>query len=407
VLARWPVPPDDLVARPLDPLVRAQYAAEVTDRLARIDDALATRVDAIGAVRALYRHVHTMKGAASAIGDEPMSWFCHGLEEKLKATDSMETAHAAIQEVARWRVVLGGLLGEPETALATLRGRGLSSHPQRASLSSGPARALDSEPPPRSPIDGSAATIRVAASDVDRLLERFDVIDRAREGIAARAERARELGMSMRELRASLVEALRLIGPARPWGAPAAALARIERVLGTLGDFREELDTASARLFAAEHVLRDGVSDAKKQLSTMRQTTVGRIFGRLTTAIESEARRSGRAVIVRTRGADETIDRRIAEQLVEPCLQLVRNAVAHGIEPPETRSALGKQESGTIALVARRIGNRLSITIGDDGAGVDVVEVRARAVEAGLVTPLIAEAADDDTLLSLLFLPGF
>src|SRR5260221_8644428 len=171
VLARWPVPPDDLVARPLDPLVRAQYAAEVTDRLARIDDALATRVDAIGAVRALYRHVHTMKGAASAIGDEPMSWFCHGLEEKLKATDSMETAHAAMQEVARWRVVLGGLLGEPETALATLRGRGLSSHPQRASLSSGPARALDSEPPPRSPIDGSAATIRVAASDVDRLLE--------------------------------------------------------------------------------------------------------------------------------------------------------------------------------------------------------------------------------------------
>jgi two-component system chemotaxis sensor kinase CheA len=134
---------------------------------------------------------------------------------------------------------------------------------------------------------------------------------------------------------------------------------------------------------------------------------VGRIFARLTTAIESEARRSGRAVIVRTRGADETIDRRIAEQLVEPCLQLVRNAVAHGIETPEARAALGKPQSGTISLGARKLGNRLSIHIEDDGAGVDVSDVRARALGAGLVTQAIAEAADDDTLLSLLFVPGF
>jgi two-component system chemotaxis sensor kinase CheA len=139
----------------------------------------------------------------------------------------------------------------------------------------------------------------------------------------------------------------------------------------------------------------------------MRQTTVGRIFARLTTAIESEARRSGRAVIVRTRGSDETIDRRIAEQLVEPCLQLVRNAVAHGIETPEARAALGKPQSGTITLDARKLGNRLSVAIEDDGAGVDIADVRARALDAGLVTGAIAEAADDDTLLSLLFVPGF
>lgn len=112
-------------------------------------------------------------------------------------------------------------------------------------------------------------------------------------------------------------------------------------------------------------------------------------------------------MIVRTRGADETIDRRIAEQLIEPCLQLVRNAVAHGIESPEVRVKLGKPPSGTIALGARKFGNRLSLTIEDDGAGVDVVDVRTRAVHAGLVAPGIAEAADDDTLLTLLFLPGF
>jgi two-component system chemotaxis sensor kinase CheA len=408
VPARWPIPPDDLVARPLDPLVRAQYAAEVTDRLARIDDALATTEDPVEAARAVYRHVHTMKGAASSVGDEPMSWFCHGLEERLRGAESTERARTALQEVARWRVVLGALLDEPETALATLRARGRPSQGPRASMPSLPSgRPMESEPPRSTAFDEATATIRVAAVDVDRLLERLDAVDLVREGIGNRAGRAREMAVALREARAALVEALRLIGPPRPWGAPAAALRRIEDVAATLGSFGDDLDGASARLHATEHGLREDVAYAKRQLSLMRQTTVGRIFARLTTAIESEARRSGRAVIVRTRGADETIDRRVAELLVEPCLQLVRNAVAHGIEPPEVRAALGKPQAGTVSLTARKLGNRLAVTIEDDGAGVDVDDVRARALDAGLVTQGIAEGADDDTLLSLLFVPGF
>jgi chemotaxis protein histidine kinase CheA len=407
VVAHWPVPPADLAVRPLDPLVRAQYGSEVTDRLARIDEALATSDDPLDAVRIIYRHLHTMKGAASAVGDEPMSWFCHGLEERIRGADTREAARAALQEVARWRVVLGALLDEPETALATLRAGGRPSQAPRGSMPSPSNRPFESDQTRMSAFEEPSATIRVPAVDVDGLLERFDAIDLARENIASRAERARDAAAAMREGRAALVEALRLIGPPRPWGAPVAALRRVEQVAGTLGAFGEELDVASARLHATEHALRDDVAHAKRLLSTMRQTAVGRIFARLTTAIESETRRSGRAVIVRTRGADETIDRRIAEQLVEPCLQLVRNAVAHGIEPPETRASLGKPPSGTIALSARKRGSRLTIRIDDDGAGVDVADVRARALEAGLVTPAIAEAADDDTLLSLLFVPGF
>ncbi len=406
VAARWPVPPDDLVARPLDPLVYMQYASEVSDRLARIDESLATRDDPVEAARAIFQHVHTMKGAASAVGDEPMSWFCHGLEDQLSSAGSQESARTAMQEVGRWRAVLGALLDEPDTALDTLRGGRPSQIPAAPVLSSIPPRPLDSDPPWRA-FEQSEATIRVAAAHIDQLLQRFDAIDLAREAVASRAERARETGIALGDLRASLIEALRLIGPPRPWGAPAAAIRRVDRVISALAVFGEELDTMSARLSVVEHALRDDVEGAKGQLSTMRQTTVGRIFARLTTAIESEARRNGRAVIVQTRGTDETIDRRIAEHLVEPCLQLVRNAVAHGIEPPEVRVALGKPQSGTIALGARKLKNRLSITIEDDGAGVDVGEVRARAVRAGLVTEAIAETADDDTLLSLLFVPGF
>src|SRR5262249_337709 len=89
------------------------------------------------------------------------------------------------------------------------------------------------------------------------------------------------------------------------------------------------------------------------------------------------------------------------------CMTLARNAVAHGIEAPNEREALGKNPVGTITLSARKSGGRLVLTIADDGRGVDVEAMRARAVDLGAVTEAAAEAADDNTPLALLFLPGF
>jgi two-component system chemotaxis sensor kinase CheA len=88
-------------------------------------------------------------------------------------------------------------------------------------------------------------------------------------------------------------------------------------------------------------------------------------------------------------------------------LQLTRNAIAHGIETPDVREALGKPREATLTFTARKLASRLVITISDDGAGVDVPAVRKRAVESGVVTEVLADAADDQTLLELLFLPGF
>jgi two-component system chemotaxis sensor kinase CheA len=242
---------------------------------------------------------------------------------------------------------------------------------------------------------------------VDRLLDRLASIGVVRERITARVESSREQSRELRRLRADLSEALRLIGPPRPWGAPAAALRRIEWTATALDALGEELDHAAHDLRSSDQTLKGSVADAKQRLSAMRQTPLRRLFARLSTAIEIEARREDHTIIVRTSGADETIDRRLAEQLMEPCLQLARNAVAHGIEPPDVRKARGKPEAGTICLTARKIGQRLSITIEDDGAGVDVGAVRERAISLGAVAPALAEAADDNTLLALLFLPGF
>lgn len=395
----WPEPPPDLVPRAQDPIVRAQYLQEVTDRLAQIDDALGAASDPIEAAANVYRHVHTMKGAASAAGDEPMAWFCHGLEERIRGgRDTREAAEAALAEVAKYRAVLGGLLDDPDAALATLRGR-----PRPSMRPSGRPSGGFADEEARTQ-DG---TIRVSAQSVDRLIDHVGGIAVARERVAARVIGAVAHARTLRRLRTDLAEALRLIGPPRPWGAPAAALRRIERAAQSLAQTGDELDAVSEQLSETDDALKNDALAAKKLLTTMRQTPVRGMFARLATAALAEARRTGRLVAIRTVGADEPIDRRLVELLLEPCMQLARNAIAHGIESPDEREAMGKPREATITFTAQRQGTRFSIVIGDDGAGVDVAAVRARAVDAGIVTEILAEAADDQTLLELLFLPGF
>ncbi|MBX3190431.1 MAG: Hpt domain-containing protein [Labilithrix sp.] len=403
--SEWPDPPPDLAPGTLEPILRSQYVAELTDRLAQIDEALGAPSDPIDAASAIYRHVHTMKGAASAAGDEPMAWFCHGLEEKIRGgTSSGEAATATLQEVAKHRAVLGGLLDDPEAALATLRGTFGHPAPRPRTMRSSSRPSAWPEDDARA--DGDA-TIRVSAQSVDRLLDHVGGIAVARERVAARVVRASSQARTLRRLRGELAEALRLIGPPRPWGAPAAALRRVERAAQTLAEMGDELDHVSEQLEESDHALKDNAGAAKKLLSAMRQTPIRGMFARLAAAALAEARRTGRLLAIRTVGADEPIDRQLAEQLVEPCLQLTRNAIAHGIETPDRREAVGKPRDATITFSARKQAGLLVVTIADDGAGVDVAAVRARAVETGVVTEVLAEAADDQTLLELLFLPGF
>ncbi len=401
----WPEPPDDLRATALDPSLRAHYEAELRDHLTAIDALLAAPTPTVEDARALHRHVHTIKGGASSVGDEAMAWFCHGLEERLVLADASEQAAVAVlREAARWRAVLSMLAEDADAALSSLRTpmsrRRASAHPasQRPSV-----RPQDDEPRGLS----EEATIRVATGSVDTLLDRFVAINLVRERLASRIEVAREQSRELRRLRADLADALRLIGPPRPWGAPAAALRRVEWTATSLASLGEELDQTAQDLRSGDQILRDSVSHARSELSAMRLTPLRRLFARLSGAIETESRRIGRTVIVRTEGTSETVDRRISELLVEPCIQLVRNAVAHGIEEPALRVAAGKREAGTVSISARKLAGRFTITIEDDGAGVDMERVRTRAVEVGAITPALADAADDGTLLALLFLPGF
>ena len=224
---------------------------------------------------------------------------------------------------------------------------------------------------------------------------------------AAGAAEANGAASRARQLRARLAEALRLIGPPRPWGAPAAAIARIEDAAREVATLAERLERGASGLKeTADHVKR-GAAAARADLAAMRVTNAGWLLERVAAAVSAQARRDGREVRLTVTGGETPIDRRLAEALVDPVLQLARNAVAHGIEPATERALRGKPRVGTVQLGAEPRGGGLRITVEDDGAGVDIPDLRARAVATGTISTDMARAADDMTLLGLLFVPGF
>jgi two-component system sensor histidine kinase and response regulator WspE len=140
-------------------------------------------------------------------------------------------------------------------------------------------------------------------------------------------------------------------------------------------------------------------------VSRMRPLADGiRGFPRL---VRDLARTLGKQVRFEVRGEQTGVDRDILDKLEAPLSHLVRNAVDHGLETPAERAAAGKPETGEIRLEARHRAGMLHITLTDDGRGIDVERLRARAIARGLVAKAVADQLTELELLEFLFLPGF
>lgn len=411
----WPEPPVDLCATPIDPLLHGTYTAEMQDRIERIDRALAAGDD-VQAALAAYREVHAMKGAALAVSDEVTTWFCHGLEERLRVFSSSEALSTrALAELTRWRGVLAELVVAPDRGLMTLRRLTRSSDaPSRSPPGSSlqmppthPSLETAGEPDaPRNPVSEDA-TLRVPTATLDRLFERVRQFGQARAQVLDGAELVQGMAGRARSLRGVLAEALRLIGPPRPWGAPAAAIQRVEQTAREIFLFAERLERGSALLTEAAFRLRTESAAAHSDLAAIRTTSIAWLFDRVAAAVSAQARREGREVRLVFSGEETAIDRHVAEALFDPVLQLARNAVAHGLESASERALRGKPKVGSVHLTAQPRSGGLRLVVHDDGAGVNIADVRVRAIARGTISPEMARAADDQTLLALLFIPGF
>ena len=144
--------------------------------------------------------------------------------------------------------------------------------------------------------------------------------------------------------------------------------------------------------------LRDGVMRT-------RMTPIGEVFERLRFAVRDLSRESGKKINLETTGANTEIDKLLVEKILDPLLHLVRNAVSHGIESADKRVAKGKPPHGNIKLYAGTVGESIVVEIEDDGAGINLENVAARARERGLIGE--GEEISPSAILEVLCSPGF
>lgn len=148
------------------------------------------------------------------------------------------------------------------------------------------------------------------------------------------------------------------------------------------------------------------LADIRQHVLATQVVTLESLFNRLQQVFQQLVTAENKAVDLTFSGADISVERTVAEQLYDPLLHLLRNAFDHGVETPEGRRQSGKPEQATIQLQASQQDRRTVITVTDDGPGLDLEQIRTRAVQLQLA-PEQVELMSETELLKLLFTPGF
>ena len=149
------------------------------------------------------------------------------------------------------------------------------------------------------------------------------------------------------------------------------------------------------------------LNDLQRSVMKIRMVPVDQLFRRFPRMVRDVSRQCGHEVELAVSGQDTDLDKGILDAIAEPLTHLVRNAISHGIETPEERRKAGKPVQGTIRLNAYHHGNQVIVEITDDGRGIDVQRIRAKAIELGLTSREEASRLTEAETLDFIFKPGF
>ncbi len=149
------------------------------------------------------------------------------------------------------------------------------------------------------------------------------------------------------------------------------------------------------------------VSDLQNAVMKTRMQPIGRLFQKYPRIARDLARSLGKDVELVLAGEETEIDKTMIEDLSDPIIHLIRNAVDHGVEETQERLANGKPEKSNVRLEARQEGDHIVILVADDGRGMNAEKLRAKAVAKGLITDEEANTMDERQSFNLIFLPGF
>ncbi|WP_224362556.1 hybrid sensor histidine kinase/response regulator [Hyalangium versicolor] len=337
-------------------------------------------------VGSLLRTVHSVKGASRAVSLSLVETACHRLEEVLAAprahppppevpelgfafADALDDAR---QRLSRKQDLVGSPLeallprlstaaqGQPSPAVPVAPPAVPPPPPEPPARTAAPAAEPSSEAP-----TAEALPVRVSAQKLDALLARSGELRVSSLRLEGRAEWVESLREELASLRA------RLQGPEE------ASARRLETRLGQL----------SRELLADRLTLSQAVSGLDEEVRRARTLPFAEACEGLERTARDVARGAGKQVRLEVHGGALELDRSLLQGLREPLLHLVRNAVGHGLETPEERRRAGKPPEGRVALAARLFGGRVQVSVEDDGRGLDLDAIRARARAQGWEVP--------------------
>lgn len=323
-------------------------------------------------VARLLRLAHTLKGASRVVKRAEMAALAHEIEEELAPhRESGAPTPAQVRDIRRRLGEMGALLAEldrdgaPPAASAAREGEGAA-------------------PVLRADMDEADAVLRTLSEQGAHhaiLRAELSGLERARRLAAVLADqlgpRGRGSGAQAAERALSLAEDLRSV------------LARLQRGLST----------------AAEQAERDH-AEVRGAAERLRLAATGALFTPIEGAARDAAFALGKRIEFAATGGEHRLDVAVLSPLRQALLHVVRNAVAHGIEPPAGRAAAGKPEAGRVELRIERRAQRLAFVCRDDGRGIDLEAVRRAAVERGVVGADEAAGLDAEQTLRLLLRGG-
>jgi len=362
----------------------------------------------------LARGLHTLKGSAATLGLEELADFAHRMEDvvlPLRGSSKPLPARlsdAVLKSLDVWMAHLRAIAAKgqlpdlapsvalletvkpdaPAPAAAKSRKKKNGKGPSASeTLAATVARAPEPEPPaaptpapvPAPAEDAQADSWRVTTRQVIALLHE---VERLREVRLRLEERRREIDRALQQLDRLGIQAE--TAEAR------SVLLGVRRALGADGE--EAADIVAS------------MEDGLKTISTMPVRTAIEPLHR---AVRDICKATGKQAKLAVVGAEVSLDRRVLEQLRGPLVHLVRNAVDHGLELPQVREARGKHPDGALAIRVEQQGNMLFIEVSDDGAGLDLEQIREAALRRALVPAEELANMSTQQLHQLIFRPGF
>ncbi len=412
--AEEPLPPDDL-----DPQLLPIFLDEAAELLPRIGASLRKlRADPqdVEARHMVQRDLHTLKGSARMAGAMGLGERTHRLESRL-LTWSDQPLTAALLDILEAHydelaAMVDALQARPGPEAVPVQGP--TPQPAGQAVTEEDLRLRQTLRLKADILDSllnEAGEVAIARARVQNLL---DTYKQTAQELTANVERLRnqlrELEIQAESQMRSRLTQLDEAGQFDPLELD--RYTRLQELTRMLSESVNDVSTAQDNLLAGLdeadrtlHLQARMTRDLQHELMRMRMVPFATLSERLHRVVRQAAKDLGRKAQMQIEGGRIELDRTVLDRIAAPLEHLLRNAVAHGLEPPEARAAAGKPEYGEIRLGLRQEGNEIVLELADDGAGVNLEAVRARAEALGWVQP--GEAVDRERLESFLFTPGF